>query len=563
MDWRIIERDRQYVVDKLRAGVFEALEVVTCVAETEFFYYLLRQGDLAKLAASYPSPRKREDVPLWVYLSSELSMRINAQHGFKSTPYVLPCSGLRNALGIERQVCHRRAAHRISGFADQWQGFNQKNAYARQTPCDQDYLRKMARDTDPDGLQAWHNHAVTRYYGSLDAYDPEGIFIADGTYLFVPDNPRYENSAVLVFDKHNHPVSRKEIEQLPEYKKRQLHTERCYRKVDLLHTTRDKDIYLYVATKVMNGRASETPQLGPLVDGFVKAMGKGVMKVLIHDRGFIDGVTVTRNKLIHGVDAVFPLKKNMDCWAEAWSLAEFSDDPWVEVAPPETADTDWPVVRPQYIQRREEKRQATLRKKREQEARENTAPEQKPKLLKTAFKAVKDLRIWDACEVPIHVAVMRDLYEDGHESRWVLASTMDFDEPIELRQYYQLRPTIEERIRQTKCFWDLAKFRSTKFSLVVNQIVFVLMAYTLVQIFLLKTGRKELAKHTRERLFEELFNQDDKMALYCDGRVAFLPPLDYQEIILGLEEHARRKILGLTRKLQAQRSAPPEKPWRP
>ena len=72
MDWRIIERDRQYVVDKLRTGVFEALEVVTCVAETEFFYYLLRQGDLANLAASYPSARQREDVPLWVCLSSEL-----------------------------------------------------------------------------------------------------------------------------------------------------------------------------------------------------------------------------------------------------------------------------------------------------------------------------------------------------------------------------------------------------------------------------------------------------------------------------------------------------------
>jgi len=459
MDWRIIERDRQYAVDKLRTGVLENLEVVTCVAETEFFYYLLRQGDLAKLAASYPSPRKREDVPLWVYLSSELSMRINANHGFKAAPYVLPGSGLRNALATKRQVCHRRAAHRSSGFADQWQGFNQKNAYARTTPCDQDYLRKMARDTDPDGLQAWHNHAVARYYRSLDAYDPEGIFIADGTYLFVPDNPRYENSAVLTFDKHNHPVSKKEIAELSEPQKRQLHRERCYRKVDLMHTTRDKDVYLYVATKVMNGRESETPQLGPLVDGFVKAMGKGVMKVLIHDRGFIDGATVTRNKQVHGVDAVFPLKKNMNCWSEAWSLAEFSDDPWVEVAPPATADTDWPVVRPQYIQRREEKRQIKLRKIREKAIREGTAPEQKPKLLKTAFKAVRDLRIWDACEVPIHVAVMRDIYDDGHESRWVLATTMDFGEPMELRQYYQLRPTIEERIRQTKCFWDLARFR--------------------------------------------------------------------------------------------------------
>jgi hypothetical protein len=404
---------------------------------------------------------------------------------------------------------------------------------------------------------------VARYYGSLDAYDPEGIFIADGTYLFVPDNPRYENSAVLTFDKHNHPVSKKEVALLSEPRQRQLHRERCYRKVDLLHTTRQKAVYLYVATRVMNGRESETPQLRGLVDGFVQAMGKGVMKVLIHDRGFIDGPTVTHNKLVHGVDAVFPLKKSMDCWTEAWSLAEFSKDPWMEVAPPATKDTERPMVRPEYIQQRERKRQTTLRRQRAEATDEDQAAKRQPRLRQTVIKAVKDLRIWETCKVPIHVAVMRDLYEDGRESRWVLASTLDFDDPISLRQYYQLRPTIEERIRQTKCFWDLAKFRSTKFSLVVNQLVFVLMAYTLVQIFLLKTGRQDLAAHTRDRLFDELFSRDDRMALYCDGRVAFLPPLDYQEIILSLEEHARRKVLGLTRKLQAQRSAPPQKPWRP
>lgn len=563
MDWRIIERDRDYVVKKLRAGVFESFEVVTCVAETEFFHYLLREGDLAKLAASYPTPRKREDVPLWVYLSSELSMRIHARHGFKTTPYVLPCSGLRNALAIEGRVGRRRAEHTSSGFADQWEGFNQKNAYARQGPCDQDYLRKMARDTDPDGLQAWHNHQVARYYQSLDAYDPEGIFLADGTYLFVPDNPRYENSALLTFDEHNHPVSREEVAGWPEAAKGRLRKERCYRKVDLLHTNARSSVYLYAATKVMNGREGESPQLRPLVDGFVKAVGKGVMKVLVHDRGFIDGATVTHNKQEYGIDAVFPLKKSMDCWSEAWSLAEFSKEPWVEVAPPARRGPERPLARPPQIERREQKRQDTLRKQEEEAIAEGGSERRKSGPYKTVIKAVKDLRIWEACKVPIHVAVMRDLYEDGRESGWVLASTMDFDDPAQLRRYYKLRPAIEERFRQTKCFWDLAKFRATNFPLIVNQIVFVLMAYTLVQIFLQKTGREQLASHTRDRLFDELFSRDDRMALYCDGRVAFLPPLDYQEILLGLEEHARRKILGLTRKLQAQRSAPPDKPWRP
>jgi len=32
------------------------------------------------------------------------------------------------------------------------EGFNNKNYYDRQTPCDQDYLRKMAKDTRADEL---------------------------------------------------------------------------------------------------------------------------------------------------------------------------------------------------------------------------------------------------------------------------------------------------------------------------------------------------------------------------------------------------------------------------
>jgi hypothetical protein len=559
MNWRAIERDRSYVLGKLREGVFDAVEIVTRVAETEFFDCLLREGNLAALAATYPTPRQREDVPLWVYLSSELSLRINASHGFKSFPYVLPCSGLRDAFGPD-QVRKARDPHG-RGARDHWEGFNRKNAYARHTVCDPDYLRKMARDTAPERLQAWYNHSVAQYYRTLGAYDPDGIFIADGTYLFVPDNPRYERSDVLMFDEHNHPVGKEESERLSADERRRLHWERCYRKVGLLHTTWDKDFYLYTGVKVMRGRDAECPALRGLVDGFVKALGKGVMKVLIHDRGFIDGPGISHYKREHEIDTVFPLKKNMHCFDEAWRLADFSPEPWGEYTPPEPHSEAAPRVRPEYICRREQKRQATIRKKKETQAgKASAAPG--PRLVKTYAKAVKDLRVWDTCRVPIHVVAMRDEYDDGHESRWVLATTMDFSDPIELRRYYQLRPAIEERIRQTKCFWDLTKFRATKFSLVVNQIVFVLMAYSLVQIYLLKTGRKDLARRVRQRLFQELMEQEEQHAVYCDHRVAFLPPLEYQEILLSLEEHARRKLLGRTRQLRAQRSQPPAKPWR-
>ena len=81
-------------------------------------------------------------------------------------------------------------------------------------PCDQDYLRKLARDTSPDELECWHNEHAAVLFGELGAYDSDGLFIADGTYLFVPDNPRYEDSQRLLFDEHNHPVSKKQEQQM-------------------------------------------------------------------------------------------------------------------------------------------------------------------------------------------------------------------------------------------------------------------------------------------------------------------------------------------------------------
>jgi len=89
-------------------------------------------------------------------------------------------------------------------------GFNGRNLGPRSTPCDQDYLRKLAKQTAPEKLEQWYNHHVAKLYGELDAYDEEGLFIGDGSYLFVPDNKNYEGSMRLLFDEHNHPVSKSE-----------------------------------------------------------------------------------------------------------------------------------------------------------------------------------------------------------------------------------------------------------------------------------------------------------------------------------------------------------------
>ncbi len=101
-----------------------------------------------------------------------------------------------------------------------------------------------------------------------------------------------------------------------------------------------------------------------------------------------------------------------------------------------------------------------------------------------------------------------------------------------------------------KCFSDLEAFTSRDFSLIVNQIVFVLLTYSLLQWYLLRTGRKELNAKTRTRTLDLLRPTITSVLIYYQNYVACLSPLEHQELLLTLNEKARKKILAKTRKLR-------------
>lgn len=551
------ERDKAFVTEELRRGNFDYMEVVGAVEESRFFRLLLGEGVLAALAAEYPTPRKKEEVPLWLYLASELTLRLHGAMGFGAYPYVLHCGGLLDALGPP-QVERKRDAE-TGEWRPSVRGYNQKNHYARVTPCDKDYLRKMAKDTRHEALEHWFGSTVPRQYQAMGAFDPEGIFLVDGTYIFVPlDNDNYENSSVLRFDERGHPIDRKTYESLPRKRQERCPLRRCYRAVTLSHTTRDKDYSLRCGVKVLEGKAAETPCVKPLVLRTVKAVGPGVIKLLVYDRGLIDGQTVTELKRA-GVDSLFPLKKGMDLWEDAKALAAQDPTPWLRYDIPKPAPTPAPKDRPEAVARREAKRQETLQKKKEEDP-----PDETPRTLEwIEYKWIEPSHIWESCDKPVAVLLINNHYANGDSSHWALASTRVFEDPLDMWTAYALRPAIEEDYRQEKCFWDMTHFRSTAFSLIVNQIVFVELAYSLIQLFLRKMGRNELPGATRQRILDSLLPQQNKIVLYCKNRFGHFTNYEYQEELLTLSEGARRKALGKTRQLRREQLTPPELPWRP
>jgi len=326
------------------------------------------------------------------------------------------------------------------------------------------------------------------------AFDAEGIFIGDATYLFVPDNSHYEGSSVLLFDEHNHPV---EGRNLTAQQRARCVLRRCYKLVSLIHTNRTAEFFLYAGLKVTAGKDHESPILYSLVEQFVQFHGRGVLKRLILDRGFLDGSEIGRCKQEWGIDVLIPARRNMDIYQDVVNLAaggELCFQPWV--APP-PHPKPLPMHRPERIRKREEARQQTLlRRKAEAQAQ---TPAASTTLIRSEVAVVTGLETFSTCPVPLNAIVNREVYADGHQDYWVLLDTAPINDPTQGRQNYALRTTIEERHRQLKCFSDLEDFSSRAFCLIVNQVVFVLLTYSLLQWYLLRAGRKELNPKTRTR----------------------------------------------------------------
>jgi len=537
----LFERNDALVIEAFRRGEFDYLEGVGEVSEADFFRAITDRKVLQKLADTYPSPCKKHDVPLWVYLASDISLRFHGVHRFHAFPYVVRSGGMIQAFGP--QMGHKVTHPQSGDVSLRCEGFNDKNDYDRQTPCDQDYLRKMARRTDALLLQRWFNREVVGIFQQHHAFDSEGIFIGDATYLFVPDNSHYEGSSVLLFDEHNHPV---EGQNVTAQQRARCTLRRCYKLVSLIHTNRAAEFFLYAGLLLTAGKDHESPILYGLVEQFVQFHGRGVLKRLILDRGFLDGPYIGRCKQEWGIDVLIPARRNMDIYQDVVGLAAsgaLDFEPWV---PPAPQTKPLPVHRPESIRKREQARQRTLaRRKAVTPAQGAAAP-----VIRSEVATVTGLESFSTCPVPLNAIVNREVNADGQQDYWVLLDTAPVEDPRQGRQSYALRTTIEERHRQLKCFSDLEAFSSCVFNLIVNQVVFVLLTYSLLQWYLLRAGRKELNPKTRTRTLELLRPTATVILIYYQNYVACLSPLQHQELVLTLDEEARKKILAKTRRLR-------------
>lgn len=531
------------MLEAFRRGEFDQIEIIGQADEKEFFELCFKERILSSLAETMPTARQKVEVPIWFHLAANLSLKLHLENSYSAFERVVLCGGLLSAL--PPSVASKYIEPKTEEIVLHCEGFNHKNIRPRKTPCDQDTLRKAVKDVQAAKWTQWFNGPVQQEFQRRGFFDPEGVFVGDGSYLFVPDNSAYEGSVVMWFDEHNHPV---EYDKLTPEERKKAHRERCYKMVSLMHVR--GDCYVYAAVALVPGNENECPVLYELVEKFVQAVGKGVIKLLILDRGFIDGKNVTRCKKEFGIDVLIPMKKKMDIFNDAWDLGR--TQPWQSfaVSAPKASEKPEKKNRPEVINRREAKRQKTL---------ESRRPPSDPakELTHREFCLINGFNSWSDCQVPIHVLLMRDRYADGHPEQWALMTTKDYVNVQQPRADYQHRVKIEERHRIIKCFHDLSDFHSRSLNTITAQVVFILLSYTLRQWQLWKLHREELSGVSPELMRRRLNVRRQYIVIYLGNAYAQMPLVQFTREVLELEPEARAKALVKIRKLEQSLLSPP------
>ncbi len=454
-DIQILKQHPKKVLESLKLGSIERMELAVEQITDEFMIYGLRGGLIDELSRSFPDPRKECEITVKQILSASIAGHFQDMYAISQSPYALHSPTLLAELGLNVKVLCEGEGISRRGTGD--------NA-----PFSGDVTRKMLNGMEPHELVDWYNQYVGKAYLGQANYRPT-LHVLDCTELEVTyENDHYEGSGIVRRKKKGE--DGKEVEEL----------KRGYKLGSLRSLLDDGGIITAIAFGSINihdltlckDMLMTTPHLKP-----------GDM--LIVDRGYIDGQTISRLKKERKVDVIIPLRSDMKAYEDSLVTAYHPDSGSWEKHP----------------------------------TRENQE-----------IKRIQRVDwMWDECSVPMDGVVVRELKEgkDGSGGRddydhWVFTTTRLDLTGKRMIQTYELRSEIEEDHRQWKHgLWDMGKFTSTSLVQIIYHVICVLLSYNLCEIYSnTQSGQKFADKTLRQLRRQQARNHDVAMVVYAGAYFA-------------------------------------------
>lgn len=491
---QIYTHQQQQTLDCLKRGDIDYADLSQWSFADEFLCFILQTKFLEFADRTYPNPRKRNLVPIWFLIASQFVLRCHNRFRYHDLRYFLNAGSILTKLGLNTSM---------RGVV----GFNGLNTYERKTACDPDAVRKYFKDTDPDDMRRWYNQTLQGWFQGHKVYDSDGLYILDQTHLVVPDNPNYAGAKRMPVDEHGQLYKHVNLSQLTEEQKKALVYHPCYALSCLLHVAPSGDLYHISGYDFGPGDTDELVQAHALVPQFCQRH-PGKMKELIVDRGYISGPFVGLLKKTHNVDVLIPLRRSMNDFEDAFAIAK-RKNAWVTT--------------------------------------ELEKDESGRVIKQTETVLVEHMDLWEDCPVPLNVYVSRTQRWSNKKNElesyeWALASTKRYPDENAAIERYALRTSVEERYKQLKTFYNLAKFTSPSPGLMEAHLCFILLTYSLLQLYLRRHELRELTHRVIETLRMQERLGHDAVVIYAGDSFAVLNLDDYSLILIELDPEPKQKL---------------------
>jgi hypothetical protein len=504
-------RNGEAVRQAIELGEMAHIETASEELTDEFLLFAIESGLLKSWAGSFPDPRCEPEIAMEVILPAHIAARFAGLYSMRKAGYVLRSARVLGALGYSVEVVEPERGLSLRGTSDdklfsgdvvrkllvQMEQRADLSQPARRPPPEPSVAvkvrerasRRAVKQAVDEAEAAARAHKVAeqlvRWYNqqvgvSMLQYARLGrgrrMHILDTTHVEVPlETGTYECSGVV--------------------KNEDGTLSRGYKLATLRTLMDSAGLLTQVAMSAI--QVHDMALCRPLLE---EAPVLRAGDLLLEDRGFIDGATLSHLKRQRQVDVIIPLKANMLATQEAMHLAAMADT-WQ--AHPSRSDQTIALVR-----------------------------------------GIEHM--WTECTVPLNACVIRFWHKKKKRTDYIVLVTTDLElnAPWIVR-HYEERPEIEQDYEQMKSGgWQLQKLSSTRYSEIVFYVLTVVLSYSLYHLFANTQAGTRFADKTRQAVaFEQLRTQRTHIIVYAGGFFEIFETLRFVQMVLQLsppvQEHLR------------------------
>ena len=507
---KLWSRNGEVVRQAIELGEIAHIETASEELTDEFLLFAIESGLLQSWAEAFPDPRDEPEIGMGVILPAHIAARFAGLYSMRKAGYVLRSARVLGALGYSVEVIEPEQGLSLRGTSDDklFSGDVVRKLLVKmehEADVSQPVLmpppepsvavkarqrvsrRAVKQAVDEaeaaaralkvaEQLLSWYNQQVgvsMLRYARLG--NGRRIHILDTTHVEVAlETGTYECSGVVKNEDGTYA--------------------RGYKLATLRTLMDSAGLLTHVAMSAI--QVHDVTLCRPILE---KAAVLRPGDLLLEDRGFIDGATLSELKRKRKVDVIIPLKANMLAAQEAIQLAEMADK--------------WDVHPSRVDQRM------------------------------AWVHGVEHM--WPECEVPLNACVIRFWNKKKKRTDHIVLVTTDGQLNASwIVRHYEERPEIEQDYEQMKSGgWQLKRLSSTRYSEIVFYVLTVVLSYSLYHLFANTQAGARFADKTRQALaFEQLRTQRTHIIVYAGGYFEIFETLSFVQLVLQLPPTVQEQL---------------------